>query len=390
MKILLIATCVCITLLTACGSKGFKVNGQIDNMVSQKFYVEKNGAAGKEIVDSGRTQVGGTFSFDGTTEEPNMYRVRFEKGKYILLTLHNDDAKIKGDWNNLESYEIAGSAGSSTLQNLLTALRSHIRDVNTLDAVTNSFGNKSNKDSIVGEVKKSLDVMNKDFASYVKNFADTTALLPNAVFAANLINPRVDTAFINKFYSGLTNRFPKSILAQEFYSLYANKNNLTAAVVAPNTSNTGAAPTTKPNTVVSPAGAKPAPDFSANTPEGKAISLSSFSGQYVLLDFWASWCGPCRMENPNVVAAYNKYKAKNFTVLSVSLDDSKEKWEEGIAKDGLTWTNVSDLQKWGSVPARMYNVQSIPTNFLIDPNGNIIGENLRGGALEAKLAAILK
>jgi len=123
---------------------------------------------------------------------------------------------------------------------------------------------------------------------------------------------------------------------------------------------------------------------------GKISGLDDYKGQLIYLDFWASWCGPCRKENPNLVKAYNNYKDKNFTVLGYSLDQDMDKWTQAIKKDGLVWNQVSDLAGWQSLPLQLYGVTAVPMNFLIDPKGIIIAKNLKGEALDQKLKEVLK
>jgi thiol-disulfide isomerase/thioredoxin len=133
-----------------------------------------------------------------------------------------------------------------------------------------------------------------------------------------------------------------------------------------------------------------APEISLPDENGQPFKLSSLKGKYVLVDFWASWCGPCRRENPNVVAAYKKFSNKNFTILGVSLDDDKEAWLAAVKADQLTWKHVSDLKKWESSMVGLYQFEGIPFNVLVDPQGKVIATDLRGEDLEKKLAEVLK
>jgi thiol-disulfide isomerase/thioredoxin len=132
-----------------------------------------------------------------------------------------------------------------------------------------------------------------------------------------------------------------------------------------------------------------APDFRQADPQGKVVQLSGLRGQYVLLDFWASWCPPCRAENPVLVRVYHQYEKKKFTILSVSLDHDRAAWLKAVKKDGLTWPQVSDLKGWDNAAAVRYHIMAVPQNFLLDPSGHVVGQNLRGEALEQRLAQLL-
>jgi peroxiredoxin len=260
----------------------------------------------------------------------------------------------------------------------LRVVNEHIRDINTLDHVIRQLHTQG-RDSLIASAQQDLKGTTEGLTRFVERYADTTNYLPNALFAIRILNPLAEEQFVNTFIQTLPRRFGDAKQAKEFTErwnkMLAQRKNATQ----PQQNFTGG--------VVMGA---LAPAITLPNPQGQTISLASLKGQYVLVDFWASWCPPCRAENPNVVAVFNKYKDKGFTVFGVSLDDNKEKWQKAIQDDGLAWTQVSDLKRWESVAARDYGVESIPTNFLLDKEGKIIARDLRGPALEAKLAEVLK
>lgn len=315
----------------------------------------------------------GDFSFTGTSGAPELFGLQLQdvKGQIMFIADSLDNIQIngkKGDFRN--SYTVSGSNHSVLLKELYDRINLMY---DKIDVLRKKRQNNSENDSVIKSVDAEYQSLIADNNSFIKNFIDKNINSPVAIIALNLgINQQAislenNRDIFEKINTSLMNLYPKSSLVNDLNKFLKNN----------------------PPVAGKPKIGNEAPEISQPNPEGKIISLSSLRGNYVLLDFWAAWCRPCRMENPTVLKNYNKYKSKGFSVFQVSLDQKKEDWVAAIEKDGLgAWTHVSDLQYWQSVPAAKYGVRSIPSNFLLDPEGKIIAKDLRGVNLGAELAKI--
>ncbi|MEZ2441938.1 redoxin domain-containing protein [Chitinophaga sp. RCC_12] len=361
----------------------FKIDGHLNNLPLGPVLLEELTLDNVKVVDSTNVKdASGKFTLKGMVAEQGLYRVRFENGKFILLALDAGDMKIDGDIDKLEDVKISGSEPTAELQQFMSDISKQsialTEEMRSLDSLHTILPDSAFQSKVAAFQKKEKEFENGFFL-----MADKTKNPATAVFAISQVRSGEEIVAHKQVITNLATRFPKNTLVKSMTDkiLELEKNQGAGAAGG------DAAGGEEPSAVKV---GQVAPDFSLPDPSGKMISLSSFRGKYVLVDFWASWCGPCRQENPNVVKAYQQYKGKNFTILGVSLDKTKDKWQEAIKADGLAWNHVSDLKFWDSAVVPLYGLNAIPTNFLLDPQGKVIASNLRGPALEAKLQEVLK
>lgn len=361
----------------ACGSDkdeaasgSFALRGMLSGATgTEMLYLEELAPTGKTILDSTTVDEKGNFAFTNSSPTPGFYRVKLNEANFAMLVLDStQDVTLTADIKDLgNTYKVDGSADTKVFLDMNELSKDIQQRTDSLQRVFQASMGVIQMDSA------KVDSLNRVFEPVYMRMVEEHQRKVSEIVAKNTsslaslagiqqLDPEKYMEIYKRVYDDLSNKMPGSKYLERLKQEIDSYSRLMVGTEAP--------------------------DFTFNTPEGKALTLSSFRGKVVLIDFWASWCGPCRKENPNVVRVYNKYNKKGFEILGVSLDEDRERWIDAIKKDGLVWSHVSDLKGWSSEACRLYGIDAIPLTVLLDKEGKIIAKNLRGAALEQKLEEI--
>jgi peroxiredoxin len=369
--------------LLSCKNNTVKISGKLENPKKGEYiFLDELKENELSTVDSLKIGEDGKFSFETEVAFPTFYLLKVNNSNFFTALLEpGEKLKIEAIFDSLNfPTSVAGSKGTEKMIEYNKALKNTVSKLMSLNDI---YMNNSDSPELP-KVIATLDSMAKQYLNeinvYTKKYIDDNinslislvALYQQVAPQVYVLDPVKDIRYFVKVDSSLFSKYPDSppvkSLHEQVQTLVA-QNGTTALTV------TG----------------DEAKEITLPSPEGKTVSLSSTRGSIVLLDFWASWCSPCRQENPNLVKAFDLYSGKGFKIFQVSLDKTKEDWLKGIKDDNLgKWIHVSDLKYWNSVVVPLYKIESIPSNFLLDKDGKIIAKNLRGDALQKKLEELFK
>ena len=360
--------------------KTFTVTGTIKNTTAFKVYLQEMPVTGGQppILDSTEIEKDGKFTLKTKSSGEKIYMLQLKNTLYPFLSIVNDvpSVTVNTDFNNKkELYTVEGSVASEKIKQIAATYPQKWSNLYRIRKEYDSVKNAKGPDSIISRLN------NEGTAAFTE--------MKNGIYI--YLNESKSPALSYYVLKNFQNIFTVEEYIAELDSCMKRFPGSTVLVQAKNVLDQKIADARQQEINRSLVG-KQAPEISLPDVNGKQVKLSSFKGKYVLVDFWASWCGPCRAENPNVLSAYNKFKNKNFTIIGVSLDqpDGKKNWLKAIKDDKLAWTQISDLKFWNSEVVPVYHIDAIPFNVLVDPDGKVIAEKLRGPDLENKLNEVLK